>query len=325
MKQSAINALIADIIAGEPPESIHPTVWMGKWLAGGRTRHTRRLKSARVLTRDGAERDIMTRKTARRRNTMSFTEGALLLGGGVAIAALSAGAVQRVLRKLPKALRETANGFALKPTISLRPLIAAARRVQYALEDGNLAQARTVLGRDLVSGDTSELTEDEVAGAAIESVAGNLSDSVVAPLLAYRVGGLGAAYAYRLVNTADAMLGYHTDELEWFGKAAARADDVANFIPSRVTAALICAAATSGAGSPRHALRVARRDANLTQSPNAGWPMAAMAGALDVRLTKSGQYELNSKGYTPIPRDIARACRIALTVSAIFALTVDVL
>jgi adenosylcobinamide-phosphate synthase len=299
MRTSAVNALLVDLIAGEPPSSLHPTVWMGKWIAGGR------------------------KHRISRRNASSFAEGALTVGSGALLAFVAASMLERVSGKSPRAMRDLADGLALKPALSLRPLISAAQKIRRALERDELDRARLLLARHLVSRDTSQLSEDEVAGAAIESVAENLSDSVVAPLMAYRFGGLSAAYTYRFLNTADAMLGYRTPELEWFGKAAARADDAANFIPARVTALLVAACASAGEGSPSHALRVARRDAHRTDSPNAGWPMSAMAGALDIRLTKRGQYVLNNHGYTPIPRDIARCCRIALAASACAAILVD--
>lgn len=301
MKSVAINALLVDLMLGELPDDAHPTVWMGKWISAGRKRRRSR------------------------RATASLTEGALVVGGGVLLTATLAALLSKTVARTPGSARDAITGIALKPALSLRPLIVAARKVQFALEAGDLPRARRMLGRHLVSRDTSNLSEDEVAGAAIESVAENLSDSVVAPLLAHRVGGLSAAYAYRFINTADAMLGYRTPELEWFGKSAARVDDAANIVPARVTAALICLAAGAAKGSARYAFRTTMRDAKRTDSPNAGWPMAAMAGALDVRLTKRQQYVLNNRGYTPIPNDIARCCRIALAVSAMAAILVDVL
>jgi adenosylcobinamide-phosphate synthase len=174
-----------------------------------------------------------------------------------------------------------------------------------------------------------------VAGAAIESLAENLSDGFVAPALYHALGGSGAAYAYRLVNTADAMLGYRTPELEWFGKAAARADDALNLVPARVTALLVTLAAVAGAGSARRALRVAGRDAWRTASPNAGWPMAAMAGALGVRLDKRREtpstrraarpgigdylYVLNPTGRVPAVDDVRRARRVVAAAAALGA------
>ena len=301
MNTPAISALLIDLIAGELPNRIHPTVWMGKLVSGGRARR----KSRRTYT--------------------SFAEGALVAGTGIALSAVAAHLVERGLRTTPARYRSTFTGLVLKPALSLRPLIGAARKVQFALEDSDIQRARKLLAWHLVSRDTTQLNEAEIAGAAIESVAENLSDSVVAPLLAFRAGGLSSAYAYRFINTADAMLGYHTPELEWFGKSAARADDMANFIPARVTAALICATSRSAHGSSRHAVHIAFRDAHRTASPNAGWPMAAMAGALDVALTKRGQYALNANGYAATPYDIARSCRIAITVAALTTALVDVL
>ena len=160
-----------------------------------------------------------------------------------------------------------------------------------ALEAGDLAAARAGAARDLVSRDTSELDASELSGAAIQSLAENLSDSVVAPLLAYAAGGLPAAAAYRALNTADAMWGYRTPELLHRGRAAARADDVANLIPARLTALYIAARSPQ----PRAALRIALRDHGLAPSPNGGWPMAAMAGGLGVRLAKRGSYAFNAE------------------------------
>ncbi|MDB4875969.1 MAG: cobD [Gemmatimonadetes bacterium] len=295
----AVAALFADVVLGEPPTELHPTVWMGRWLAHGRSmRHSRRAPT-------------------------SFLEGAGLLLRGVAITAIAAGALDRVLDCSDTPFNGVLRGVALKPALSLRPLLAAAADVQEALERRRLGEARRLLAWHLVSRDTRTLSASEVAGAVIESVAENLNDSVVAPLLAFRVGGLAAAYAYRMINTADAMLGYRTAELEWFGKAAARMDDVVGLVPARCTALLIAAAAPGGAASLRRAVSCALADARRTESPNAGWPMAAMAGALGVRLTKRGQYALNLAGREPRPNDIARACRIVGGAALLAAISVD--
>jgi adenosylcobinamide-phosphate synthase len=298
---TAIAALVADVLAGEPSAAFHPTVWMGRWLGVAQSRR----RSSRALP--------------------SFAEGVLAVGGGIALVSIGAWLATRAIDAAPRRTRKALRGLALKPALSLRPLIEAALEVQDLLETHRLEEARRVLGWHLVSRDTRSLFPSEVAGAAIESVSENLSDSFVAPLLAYRLGGLTAAYAYRLINTADAMLGYRSPELEWFGKAAARTDDVANLIPSRVTAALICGATIAGGGSPRNAARIALRDARRTTSPNAGWPMAAMAGALGVRLTKRGVYTLNAEGRRARPADIGRACRIVLGAASAATLAVDLL
>ena len=150
---------------------------------------------------------------------------------------------------------------------------------------------------------------EEVVGAAIESLAENLNDSVVAPLFWFAVAGLPGAALYRLANTADAMWGYRGMRegryWEWAGKWAAHADDVLSWLPARITALLLALA--GGGVRPRALAREARR----TPSPNSGWPMAAMALVLDVRLTKPGVYQLHAQGRAPGAPDVARAETVA--------------
>ncbi len=218
---------------------------------------------------------------------------------------------ERAAMLLPPMLGGAARAWALKSAYSVRALFAAVNGVRSALARGELERARGALGRDLVSRPTASLSRSEVAAAAIESLAENLNDSVVAPWLAHRLGGLPAALAYRFVNTADAMLGYRTPELEWLGKPAAWLDDALNLAPARLTAGLIAVAAPAGGGQIGRAWLVARRDHGLTASPNAGWPMAAMAGALDRRLSKRGAYRLNRGAPAPSAADIGRAQWVA--------------
>lgn len=279
-------AVAVDLWFGEPPPALHPTVWMGRWIGAARTRRVARAPLA------------------------SLAEGAAGVALGAAVAALAGHAVERAARRAPRAACEVALGAALKPALSLRALLDAGAEVERALSRGDLPEARRLLAWHLVSRDTADLSRAEVAGAAVESLAENLGDGLVAPLLAFRGGGLAAAYALRFFNTADAVLGYRTPELEWFGKAAARADDALNFVPARLSALLVALAAPAGGGDPAAALRVARRDAGLTSSPNSGWPMAAMAGALGIRLAKRGAYTLNPGGRDPRAADLRRARRI---------------
>jgi adenosylcobinamide-phosphate synthase len=181
---------------------------------------------------------------------------------------------------------------ALKTMLSVRDLAGAARAVARDLKSGDLAAARQTVGRHLVSRPTAALGPGHVASAAVESTAENLTDSVLAPLLFYVLLGLPGAAAYRAINTADAMIGYRHGALEHFGKVAARLDDVLNLIPARLAAlALVVAAPLAGADG-RRAWTTMRRQHGRTASPNAGWPMAAMAGALGVRLEKPGHYVL---------------------------------
>lgn len=289
-------ALVLDTLWGEPPAAAHPTVWMGRAIA-----------AARAQRRSNAP-------------VPALLEGALAVLAGAGITLGAAAAAERAISAFPRPVRTASRGAALKATLSLRALLAAGADVEAALRADDLASARRLLGWHLVSRDTSKLCPAEVAGAAIESLAENLSDGLVAPLLAFRAGGLSAAYVYRFLNTADAMLGYRTPELEWYGKAAARIDDAANWAPARIATLLIVLAGSllrqDGAG----ALRCALRDAARTSSPNAGWPMASMAGALGVRLTKRDAYVLNAGGREPGADDLAQARRIVALGGALAAM-----
>lgn len=211
--------------------------------------------------------------------------------------------------------------LALKPAFAGRALVQAGWRVEVALERSQLAQARAEL-RSLVSRPTSELDISLVAAAAIESLAENLVDSWVAPLLAYAIFGLSGAYAYRAVNTADAMWGYRTARYEQLGKAAARLDDVLNFLPARLGAAVLCCVA----GRRRRAAWTTwRQHGGRTASPNAGQTMACAAGALGVRLEKDGHYVLNCDAPLPNASAIADARQLitrALWLGAALALVI---
>lgn len=276
---AGVAALAIDAAVGEPPARLHPVVGMGSLFSAAR-RHWRAQGPAGELA-----------------------EGAAGLAAVVAASALAAVAVQRVLRRLPRGAELLGEAGALSTLLALRGLREAVQGVREALEADDVDAARALAARDLVSRDTTELDESELSGAAIQSLAENLSDSVVAPLLAYAAGGLPAAAAYRALNTADAMWGYRTPELLHRGRAAARADDVVNLVPARLTALLIAARAPQRCA----ALRIALRDHGLAPSPNGGWPMAAMAGGLGVRLVKRGAYAFNAEGRAPWPADIGSA------------------
>ena len=137
----------------------------------------------------------------------------------------------------------------------------------------------------IVGRDPEQLDEAGVSRAAIETAAENFSDGVVAPVFWYLVAGLPGLLAYKALNTADSMIGHKNERYLMFGRASARLDDLANLIPARVSAMLICAAAFMLPGlDARSSFRATLRDARLHRSPNAGWPEAAMAGALGLRL-----------------------------------------
>lgn len=208
--------------------------------------------------------------------------------------------------------------LALKAMFSLRGLARSAVAVRADLGRADLGAARGGVGRDLVSRPTATLDGAQVASATVESVAENLTDAFLAPVLFFVAFGLPGAVAYRVINTADAMIGYRDPPWLHFGRIAARLDDVLNVVPARLAAVALVGAATIAGADGRRAFTTMRRDHGRTASPNAGWTMAAMAGALGVALEKPGAYRLGD-GPAPTPDDITRAVRL-LAVAAALAL-----
>jgi adenosylcobinamide-phosphate synthase len=188
-----------------------------------------------------------------------------------------------------------------------------ASAVHARLQGDDLIGARAHM-RSLVGRDMSNADESDIARAAVESVAENLSDAVVAPLVWGALGGLPGLLGYRAVNTLDAMVGHRSPRYARFGWASARLDDMANVVPSRLTALLTALLS----GRPREVFGVVRRDAGRHPSPNAGWCESAFAGALEVRLGGTNVYDgriehrpVMGDGKPAAPADILRATRLA--------------
>jgi len=292
-------ALLFDLLLGDPPNRFHPTAWMGNLIA------------------------FLMRFRPRGNRLAELAYGVFVLLVGVALSVLAGIAITQLINSLIpnyQLLITLITALALKLTISLRGLDRAARDVQSALEANNLPEARRLLSWHLVSRDTSQLDESKVAAAAIESVAENASDGIIAPLFFFALGGLPAAFAYRFINTADSMLGYHDEEREWLGKVPARLDDLLNFIPARLAGLFIVLSAPFCGASLSQAWKIMWRDSSQTSSPNAGIPMSAMAGALGVELEKIGHYALGKGLCLPASADLARARRILVVAVVVFSL-----
>jgi adenosylcobinamide-phosphate synthase len=258
-------ALAVDLLAGEPPPALHPVVWIGK--------------ATRALVR-------LVPRSSRWTELIGGGCIALLIPAGFALAAgeiLAAAAPWRWVQFV-------AGVWLLKSTFALGALREAIYAVRDALSRNELAEARHAL-RSLCSRDSEQLDAQAVVAAAIESAAENASDSLIAPLFYYVLLGVPGAVFYRAVNTLDAIIGYR-GAYEYRGKAAARLDDLCNLLPARLTAWLLLLGGRIAGGDWRDGWRMARRDHGRTESPNAGWPMAAMAGLLGVRLEKAGHYAL---------------------------------
>ena len=259
------------------------------------------------------------RRRAPKPPAAAFAYGLGMALAGPLVFGVAAWVVVRALGPLPL-VAIVVEIYLLKSALSVRMLGQAATEVARALAEGDVTRARFGL-RSLVSRDTALLDEPLLAAAAVESVAENASDSVVAPLFFFAVGGVPAAVAYRACNTLDSMIGYR-GETEWLGKAAARLDDAANLVPARVTAALFVVASALVGASAAGALRVWWRDGARTESPNAGRPMAAMAGALGVSLEKVGHYRLGDGAAAVGAETIDRAVAMLYVASALAAVAV---
>ncbi|MBS4036990.1 MAG: cobalamin biosynthesis protein CobD [Hydrogenophaga sp.] len=290
---AVLVALAVDRLWGEPPVRWHPVVWMGRYLGWVGQRIAPTPAEAPGLP---AWRPALL--------------GALAWLAGAGLVGALAWALGTGLAGAPVWLNGLLLGLLLKPLLAWRMLADEVRAVEQALSAGLQA------GRDrlawLVSRDVNRLDEAQVRESAMETLAENLNDSVVAPLFWFVVAGLPGAAVYRFANTADAMWGYRGERggriWTWAGCWAARADDALSWLPARITAALLWLAAPAGRAAMDWS-RV-RSDAALTPSPNSGWPMATLAHLAGVRLSKPGHYVLHPAGRTAQSADVVLALRL---------------
>jgi adenosylcobinamide-phosphate synthase len=204
--------------------------------------------------------------------------------------------------------------------LAQRSLYAHILAVRKAFAEGGIEAARTAVAR-VVGRDVASLDAPAICRAAIESCAENFSDGVVAPAFWFALFGLPGLLVYKIVNTADSMIGHKTERHAAFGWAAARFDDLLNLVPARLAGLLLSLTAPIVGGSMRQAAAIMIRDARLHRSPNAGWPESAAAGALGLALNGPRQYQgeiaddpfLNRQGRRiAVPEDITRALRLLL-------------
>lgn len=320
LASALLLALAIDRWLGEPPLRWHPVVWIGNYLgwAGQRiaplasayssdqTADSSASQAERKSQSQsqGASQAISPVETP---DYAAFVRGALAWCAGAAVVLAATAGLQSLLLQLPGWVAVLGLGLLLKPLLAWAMLKSEVQAVEAALSV-SLEQGRERLSW-LCSRDTSALSESQVRETALESLAENLNDSVIAPLFWFAVAGLPGAALYRFANTADAMWGYRGERggrhWEWAGKWAAHADDWLSWLPARLSALLLALAA--GGLSPAQL----RRESVLTPSPNGGWPMGALALALGIRLGKPGVYTLNATGRAPGPIDTVRACALA--------------
>jgi adenosylcobinamide-phosphate synthase len=285
-----VCALLLDRFLGEYDAPFHPVVWMGKLISW------------------------LLQWAPRSGWWCQFVFG-LFLAAGLPSLSFAVALTALRLATAYAGMELVVGTFLLKASFALCELGAAADRVRAPVESGDLGRAREAL-RHLCSRDPAQLDAEALLVATVQSVAENLSDSYVAPLFYFLLFGVPGAIAYRAINTLDAMVGYR-GRYEALGKASARLDDLANWVPARLTAALLLVVGWCTGRDVRAAWRIFRRDRAKTPSPNGGRPMAMMAGLLGVQLEKKGVYTLGDRVHPITPQTVRQAWRLAVLVGLV--------
>lgn len=298
------SAFVLDFFLKDPPNRFHPVVYMGHAVSILEKRF--RKLSVPVQLQGG----ILA---------------VLLIGGTWLLFYI----LLRVCYTFGPVWGNAASVVILYFTFSAAGLKKAAADVRYALERGDIEKGRKML-QMIVGRQTERLDESGIFGAAVESVAENFVDGFLSPLFFAVLGGPPLAMAYKMVNTLDSMIGYRNETYLHFGKAAARIDDAANFLPARISVVFIALAAIllSGVKTGFRSVQTAVIQGRLQKSPNAGYPEAAFAGALEIRLSGPAEYHgtLVEKPYIgadfspPGPGDLKRACDLMMLSSFVSVL-----
>jgi len=260
-----IAAVILDLVCGDPDWLPHPVRLIGEAVTFGE----------RLLRRGDPCQDL--------------AGGALLVSGVVALSGAAVWMIVEALRAIASPADALAATLIAWTALAARGLNDAARSVERHLLLADEASARRAIPA-LVGRDPQALDREGLIRAAIESVAENTSDGIIAPLFFLSVAGPVGAIVYKAINTLDSMIGYKDSRYLYFGRCAARLDDIANLIPARLTALFIALGAAVLTGRGIQSLRTMLADARKHESPNAGYPEAAMAGALGVELGGEAYY-----------------------------------
>jgi adenosylcobinamide-phosphate synthase len=289
-----------DLVIGEPPEAIHPTVLIGRtteWL-----------------------REKLGRSKSRCRLFGSILALIVLLSATGSVFILLEVA-RRLLGQLGYIIL---GGLILKTSFAIKSMELHTKPIKGALEGKDLVLAREAVGK-IVRRNTKQLDDGLCASATIESVAEGTVDGIISPLFYFFLLGVPGAIAFRAINTLDSTIGYKDAVYSQIGWFSAKLDSLANFVPARLTALIMVMAAAILHKDWKSSLSTMRREHDKTESLNAGYPMSAMAGALGVRLEKVNSYQLGEGLNTPSHKDITPAIGIMrLTTSIFLALTLTI-
>lgn len=301
---TGIIAFLIDTIIGDPRTKYHPVVLMGKLIA--------------LLEHCFYRADDSDNK--------KFVMGIMLVIITLLISYEVAAAIMLLSYQLPFSWGSAAvGGLLLSFTISPNSLAKAGKGIYALLIMGELTEAREKVGW-IVGRDTKDLDDAEIARATIETIAENTVDGIIAPLFFFVLGGVPLAVLYRAANTMDSMIGYKNEKYLYFGRGAAKLDDVLNYIPARITAMLFLFSALILGFDYRNAYRIMQRDAAKHPSPNGGYAEATMAGALHIRLggmnsyfgRKSFRAYMGDAMILIAPQHIMAAIRMMYTATVLF-------
>ncbi|RMW38192.1 MAG: cobalamin biosynthesis protein [Nitrosopumilus sp.] len=267
-------ALVLDFVFGDPKNKFHPTAWIGGLIA--------------KLTPLGQNQNQKLERI-----------------GGIFVVTIPVGMVVTLLLTLDFGIRFLSTDWVtlaisimigallLKTTIAIKGMERYAMAVVGSLEADNLDSARENLSM-IVKRNTSHLDKNHVISGVLESVSENTVDGITGPLFYYAIFGLPGAFVYRIINTADSMIGYKTDIFKNLGWFAANCDTILNYIPSRLTGLVMIISAAILQNNWKESYKIMIRDGKKTESPNAGYPMAALAGALGTKFEKVNHYKLGN-------------------------------
>lgn len=297
-------ALALDLAVGDPRNKFHPTAWIGSIIAK-LTPHAK--NSSKNLEKLGGIFIILI---------ISGIVTSLMIFLDIGIKLITVDYVYLIISVI-------VCGVLLKITIAIKGMERHALAVVTAIEQNSISSARDNLSM-IVKRNTKNLDKNHVFSAVIESISENTVDGITGPLFYYALFGLPGAFVYRVINTADSMIGYKTDifkNIGWFG---ANCDKILNYIPSRLTGFIMILSAMILGNDWRKSYEIMIRDGRNTQSPNAGYPMAAIAGALGVKLEKINHYSLGDGNILFTKDHMKSAISIMKVTSILFCLMIVV-
>ncbi|MFA7397583.1 MAG: cobalamin biosynthesis protein [Candidatus Bathyarchaeia archaeon] len=291
-------AFLIDLILGEYPDRIHPTIGIGKLIS------------------------YLKKKVKSNNPRMEKVNGIFMVIIIMILIALPVGALLVWLRFYFGSIPYIIIGAILfKATFAIRGMGQYTKPIAAALKEGNLNEARKWLPY-IVRRDPNTLNERQITSAAVESIAESTTDGITAPFFFFALFGVPGAFAYRVINTLDSMVGYKNDEYRNIGWFSAKLDTIANYFPARITAYLMVISAMLLNLDWRESWRILQRDKHKTSSPNAGFTISAMAGALNIQLEKIDCYKLGDDHGHISHEDIERSLKMMTLTAGLFGLII---